>query len=242
MNDPYEEMAEFHDLFMAEPSARLRPDLVEIFGGLTPEDVVVDVGAGTGVGTRTLARCTRAKIVAIEPSLTMRTVLLARVADDEGMARRVSVVAGSVPAALDEMPNRIAGFVCAHMLGHLTPADRTATLARLARALDGGTGLITHRPPAEAAVTPATDHAFEEDITLGRHRYVARYEHSDDEQIAQVTYSVLDGHRLVRSATTRSQWVPPTTSQLVDEVAAAGLLVTSEDAAVVLVQRAERPT
>src|SRR5690606_42082628 len=92
-------MGEFHDLFMLEVWERLAPSLASAFGALDADAVVIDVGAGAGVGTRTLARVTAAKVIAVEPSLTMRAVLLARVADDAVLAPQVSGVAWRVPGA-----------------------------------------------------------------------------------------------------------------------------------------------
>ncbi|GAB3173361.1 hypothetical protein GCM10027059_44230 [Myceligenerans halotolerans] len=116
--------------FAARPDAvQLRPVLEAAFGDLGPDATLLDLGAGSGVGTRTLAACTRARIIAVEPSRTMRSVLLARIADDGALGEQVSVMAGAVPRALEELPGEVAGFVCAHMLGHLTAAQRTETFA-----------------------------------------------------------------------------------------------------------------
>jgi methylase of polypeptide subunit release factors len=76
--DPYEGMGEFHDLFMDDAWARLRPVLTEAFAHLDESATVLDLGAGTGLGTRALAASTPARIVAVEPPLTMRAVLTAR--------------------------------------------------------------------------------------------------------------------------------------------------------------------
>jgi hypothetical protein len=94
--DLYDDLAEFHDLFMKEPWEALRPAVREVVGGLGPDDVVVDLGAGTGMGTRVIAAETAANLVAVEPSRMMRTALMARVAGDQALAERVTVVAGLV--------------------------------------------------------------------------------------------------------------------------------------------------
>ncbi|MGN6218764.1 MAG: hypothetical protein ACTHNQ_04620 [Microbacterium sp.] len=77
-------------------------------------------------------------MVAIEPSLTMRAVLLARVADDPELIDQVSVLAGAAPDILDELTGPVAGFVCANRLGHLTATGRQETFARLATLLEPG--------------------------------------------------------------------------------------------------------
>lgn len=99
--DLYDDLAEFHDLFMKEPWEALRPAVREVVGGLGPDDVVVDLGAGTGMGTRVIAAESAASLVAVEPSRMMRTALMARVAGDQALAERVTVVAGGLPDALE---------------------------------------------------------------------------------------------------------------------------------------------
>jgi hypothetical protein len=131
--DGYERLAEFHDLFMTEPWERLRPRVRSALAHLGDTAVVVEIGAGSGIGTRTIPAETRARIVAVEPALVMRSILTARVADHPHLADRVTVVAGSAPADLGEVPATIDAFVCAHMLGHLdreTRADSSPGSAR----------------------------------------------------------------------------------------------------------------
>lgn len=232
--DPYEAMGEFHDLFMLEVWERLAPSLASAFGALDADAVVIDVGAGTGVGTRTLARVTAAKVIAVEPSLTMRAVLLARVADDADLAQQVSVVAGRVPEVLEEVSAPVAGFVCARMLGHLTAADRLATFGRLSELLiPGAAGVITlPRPPASDTAELVEEHA-----RVGRHQYVARHLPSADGRTATSEYLVLDGDRVVRRQTFRSTWDPPTLDQLGDELDRVGLRLAESGAGVGLITR-----
>lgn len=218
MSDEYEAMGELHDLFMDGPWARLEPALSAVFGDLGPDDVVVDLGAGTGVGTATLARCSAARIVAVEPSLTMRTALLTRIAADPRLAERVSVLAGSAPAVLDELPEVVAGFVCAHVLGHMTSPDRVATFERLARSM---------RPDAVGLLVMSPD-AGPEDVaerTVGTHRYVERHEPGTDPHRGVTTYQVLDGTRLVREITCTWTWDPPSAADLARELGRSGLVL-----------------
>lgn len=237
MSDPYEAMGEFHDLFMVEPWARLRAVLVDAFSGLSPSEVVVDLGAGTGMGTRLLAGCTTVRIVAIEPSLTMRAVLTARIADDPAMADRVSVVAGSAPRALDETRGPVAGFVCAHVLGHLPAAVRAATFRRLADLLGpGGRGIVTVDPDGGLQ-----DAEVVEERRIGDHRYVARYLPSSDPSGYVSEYSVLDGDRTVRQERFVGTWEPLPLEKLTAELAPAGLAAQEIAPGVALVRRADDP-
>lgn len=152
-------MAEFHDLFMGPARERLRHVLEGTFGLLTDRDTVRDIGAGTGVGTRALAQVTDARIIAVEPSLTMRSVLAARVFDDPALRDRVTVLAGSAPEVLAPLEAASAsGFVAAHVLGRLGAGARAALFAELARLLaPGGAGEVTaNHPVHEDLPTPQT--------------------------------------------------------------------------------------
>lgn len=128
----YESMAEFHDLFMAGAWARLRPVVVAAFAGLSAGDLVIDLGAGTGLGTLALAESTPARIWALEPATTMRAVLLHRLAASADLAARVSVLAGAVPAALQDVPVPVAGVLATHVVGHLSARERAQLFAWMA--------------------------------------------------------------------------------------------------------------
>lgn len=155
---------------MDDAIERLRSVLRNAFGGLTADEVVVDLGAGTGLGMRALAGETQARIIAVEPSLTMRAVLTARVADDPTLAEQVTVLPGAAPEVLDELPD-LAGFVCTHMLGHLTARQRTDTFAGLAdRLAAGGVGVVTVNPDVPPSTEPVQQQRW-----IGSQRYTVRY-------------------------------------------------------------------
>lgn len=229
----YDRLGEFHDLFVDEARLRLRPAFESAFGRLEPSAIVLDLGAGTGLGVRHLARATRARIVAVEPSVTMRAVLLARVADDPALASRVTVVAGSVPGAFDELPDVVAGFVCAHMLGHVGPADRARTFALLAERLaDGGVGVVTVNATAE----PRNEVAVEE-RRIGEHSYIAKYLPPGPNGRPSSEYEVRDADgSLLRAERFAGQWTPITAEGLRAELVNDGWRLTAQDrAATVLV-------
>jgi SAM-dependent methyltransferase len=218
--DSYQDLGEFHDLFMSAPWERLRPALRTAFSSLDPGATILDLGAGTGMGTRTLAAVTRARIVAIEPSRTMRAVLTARVADDADLTHRVTVRAGLLPDALDEVRWPVAGFVCAHMLGHLPDSARAATFARLRTLLaPGAVGLVTVEPDIREAAAGA----LTQERQIGDLRYVARYLPSPDGNRYVSEYEVRDGERVLRQERFAGSWEPLTLDQLRYELAQAGL-------------------
>ncbi|MBY0687662.1 class I SAM-dependent methyltransferase [Microbacterium marinilacus] len=220
MSDTYEGMGELHDLFMIDVWDALRPALVETFAHLGTDTTILDIGAGTGLGTRALAQSTAAHVVAVEPSPIMRAVLLARVVDDPALVERVSVFAGAVPDILDDVTGPVSGFVCAHMLGHLTPGQREATFARLRGMLSpGGVGLITLPRPG----APTGEETVEEATRIGGHRYLARHRSRPGGAGSTSEYLVLDGDRVLRRHAFVASWQAPTLDQLRSELDRAGL-------------------
>ncbi|MBX3140629.1 MAG: class I SAM-dependent methyltransferase [Trueperaceae bacterium] len=234
----YDRLGEFHDLFVAAARRRLRPALAAAFGGLRPDAVVLDLGAGTGLGVRQLAQATRARVVAVEPSVTMRAVLLARLADDPELTSRVTVVAGSVPDAFDELPEEVAGFVCAHMLGHVSPADRALTFSALAaRLAGGGVGVVTVNATAE----PRSE-AVVEERRIGEHRYIARYLPAGADGRPSSEYEVRDADgRLLRAERFPGHWTPITPEGLRAELVPAGWRVTTHDHAATVLMLSREP-
>lgn len=235
--DGYERMAEFHDLFMDDAHARLAPVLATAFGALPAQSVLLDLGAGTGLGVRQLAAATSAGIIAAEPSLTMRAILLARVADDSDLAARVSVVADAAPE-LSHVPAHLNGFVCAHMLGHLSGHQRRATFRTLAERIPiGGRGVVTVNGPLQSDPAPVV-----EERVIGAHRYLARHLPPTDAGPAITEYEVRDRtDRLVRSLRCASTWRRVIASELVSELDGLPWRVESEPhASVVPLTRVER--
>jgi SAM-dependent methyltransferase len=223
--DPYERLAEFHDLFMDDAWERLSPVLGAAFGALGSSSLVVDLGAGTGVGTRALARATSARILAVEPSLVMRTVLTARVADDPALTSRISISPVPAPGVLDELTAPLAGFVCAHMLGHLGIRDRSATFAGLARCTaDDVVGVVVVDPdPVADGVedhADADDHAVTE-RRIGDLRYVERHLPAGSDRFSS-EYTVYDGDRPVRREWFEGSWQTVTLDDLAAEMAPHG--------------------
>lgn len=215
----YGGLAEFHDLFMADAWDRLAHRIATEFGALDSRALVVDIGAGSGVGTRTLARATDARILAVEPDLVMRSILLARVSDDDALVDRVSVLAGAVPRDIDQLPLRIDGFVCAHVLGHLSPADRYDLFAALSARLTGGAaGLITvasERTRSSGDVT--------ESRRVGAHEYRAIHRAHPEPNVYSSRYEVWDGNVLLRSAEFTGTWTPIALDDLRSELDALDL-------------------
>lgn len=201
--DDYQETAEFHGLFMTEVWSGLRSVIGQELGHLDADDRIADLGAGTGLGSVALVEETRAQVWAVEPSTTMRAVLLHRVASSPEASPRVSVAAGSIPDALDSVPVPVAAIVATHVLGHLGPKDTSALFAWIATALaPGGVALFTYQP---AGLEDATDDEVPEQVAIGRHIYRATYRRAGEGY--RTTYEVLDGDgEVVRSVIVSGTW------------------------------------
>ncbi|PZF84807.1 class I SAM-dependent methyltransferase [Jiangella anatolica] len=203
----YERLAEFHDLFMTEAWERLRPRVRSALAHLGETSVVVEIGAGSGIGTRTIAAETRARIFAVEPALVMRSILTARVADHPQLADRVTVVAGSVPDDLGEVPAGIDAFVCAHMLGHLDRETRRGLFAWLGSHLrPGGVGLVTTQERPEAPAGRDGDTLLVETRTIGDYEYRAHHLRTGRPGRHSSRYEVWRGSTLVRSESFEGRW------------------------------------
>jgi len=201
----YDQLGEFHDLFMTEAWEALRPLVVAAFGRLRPEAVVLEVGAGSGLGTRVLAQETRAQIVALEPNLLMRSILTARVADDVDLAHRVTVVAGSVPQDLSVLPDRVDAVVCTHVLGHLDADERRSLFTWVADRLDlHGAMLVTTQEHADSTDSRAPD--LTASRMLGRYEYRLLYREAGSQNMFSSRYEVWDGASMLRAVEMKDSW------------------------------------
>lgn len=235
----YERLGEFHDLFMEQRWAQLGPPLEATFGHLAADSVVAELGAGTGLGIRELARVTPARFWALEPSLVMRTTLTARVAGDEDLRSRVTIVAGSAPDALDQIPERVDGVVCANMLGHLDIDQRRAVFEWMDATLtDDGVCLVTTQERADQQT--AGDLSLRE-VTerrrIGEYEYRAIYLESTANDSFSSRYEVWHGKEIVRSETYSGRWQVLTANDLAVELHGTGLVVSSSEPALAYIRR-----
>ncbi|SFP04523.1 hypothetical protein SAMN05421810_101793 [Amycolatopsis arida] len=169
MTDEYLHSAEFLDPGIAPHWAGFGPVLADARTGLNPAGgVVVDLGAGSGLGTLVIADAVLGgEIVAVEPASGPRSVLLARVNTEARPREAVTVVPEPFPAA--RLPERIGAVVVMNVLGHVTPADRRGLWWLLAERLgEGGRAVLNLLPPAEPVAVP--DRVMSS-VRIGRRRY-----------------------------------------------------------------------
>ncbi|MEM7326874.1 MAG: class I SAM-dependent methyltransferase, partial [Actinomycetota bacterium] len=198
----YDKRAEFHEVFMPPVWDRLQTLVRNAFGSVGPDGVIVDIGAGSGLGATKVAGVTDAEIIALEPNMTMRAMLVARL-DTAGVLDRVTVLPGSVPDALDDLPDRVHGVIAAHMLGHLDRRDRAGLLQWIAGSLvPGCSALLTVSPEVAAA----DDKPAIEERTVGRLHYRVTHLPADHGRYDGL-FEVLDReHRVVRSLPDSGSW------------------------------------
>lgn len=161
--DSYAVAAEYYDLWAESYWEELGPVLRTAVHGIDPSDgPIVELGAGTGLGTVLLADAfPLASIVAVEPSRAMRGILVSRIFGRADLRHRVTLL----PVDLAGMvwPDRLAGFVATAMLGHLVPEDRLGLWRTLAHRLAPGAPAVVHlQPPSRPERMPRTRH------TVGR--------------------------------------------------------------------------
>jgi SAM-dependent methyltransferase len=148
----YAASAEYLHLLSVPMWTTLRPRLAAALTCVDPDaGPVLELGAGTGLGTDVLLESFAGDVLAVEPSASLRGVLLARLADRG--AGRVTVFPGG--ATEIPLPERIAAVVGMHVVGHLAPPDRKRLWAAVAERLaPGGPVVINVQPPAAAEPVP----------------------------------------------------------------------------------------
>lgn len=151
MSRSYEVTAEFYDLLHATAFLETTSALIDRWWD-EPKVGVIDVGAGTGIATGLLARRVVASgspviVHAVEPSPSMRAVLLSRLAGRPDLLTHVRVHAQT----LQRLPlTRVADFaLCLNTMSTLDPAQRKDGLAALAAAMVRGGRLVIQRPPTD---------------------------------------------------------------------------------------------
>lgn len=200
----------------AELGGRMRAVLREVDPAAGP---VLELGAGTGLGTDALLDAVRNDVLVAEPSPALRAVLLARLADRG--TDRVTVHPGG---ALDvPLPDRLAGVVGMHMVGHLPPDERRRLWAALAsRSAPGGPVVLNVQPPATATAVPPWPWSG---TTVGGLTYEGTGEAEPTgtgEVRWRMRYRTRRGDTVLATAEAEYRWWPCSADELAAELAAAG--------------------
>lgn len=193
---------------------------------------VVDVGAGTGLSTVVLARAApRCRVVAVEPSRSLRVGLMARVTDSDDLRERTTVLAEDLAGAAQHLPPQLSGLLIANALGHLDPAQRAGLWHLLAQRLEpGGVAAVVLQNPTAAVTVPEQQFGAE---VVGDLTYAVsgRAEPSGDDQVTwHLTWRVSQGERVVDERSAATTWWVLSPQDLAGETQDAGLACEEVDA------------
>lgn len=194
---------------------------------------VLDIGAGSGLNTAlVLERLPHARVLAVEPSPSMRALLLSRIANHADWHERVTVRPESIFDA--PLPRSIAGALMLGVIGHFDSAERTTVFVALRERLPAGAPVLfdLQEPERPMRVAPFTFL----DVRVGDLRYSGTGEawpDSDgdggdgdgdgDSMIWRMTYSTLEGDTVLYEATAEHRYHHPAHDTVRAETAAAGL-------------------
>ncbi|BCB75149.1 hypothetical protein GCM10022251_34940 [Phytohabitans flavus] len=147
--DGYADVAGIYDLFAAAQGDDALPRVPAFAALAQPGTRVLDVGAGTGRVALAVAE-RQAHVWCVEPSASMRSALLAKLADRRPLWPYLTVTAGSAPGL--EITGVFDYAYLAGSLQFLSATDRRRTFAELAAHLRPGAPLALDMVEAKPAV------------------------------------------------------------------------------------------
>jgi SAM-dependent methyltransferase len=187
----------FYDLLQEDGHGHvpeIRKNLPPLLAGVRRS--VLEIGAGTGLITTSLADWTPAEIFALEPSAGMRGVLLSRLSSRPELLKRVTVLpCDALSVDLDEPAEAV---VMINVMYALEPGYRQRLWPVLAAQLaPGGLLVFTWRDGGPPAPRPLQELDSRQ---VGRHTYTVLSEilASDEEALrARYVYRVTEGEKII---------------------------------------------
>ncbi len=224
VEDGYAPTAGAYDLFNLSARPGQLAALAEILPHVRPEvGPVLDVGAGSGLNVAAvLEQVPQARVLALEPSRAMRSLLLGRIAGRPEWFDRVTVRPEDFFSA--PLPSRLGAAILLGVIGHFDSGERAAVLAELgARLPAGGMALLDLQAPQR----PERVEAFEfTAATIGdlTYRGIADAWPVDTERMRwRMTYLTLDGERVLVEDTTEHEYRHPAPERVRAEAEEVGL-------------------
>jgi SAM-dependent methyltransferase len=180
---------------------------------------ILEVGAGTGLITASLADLTPAEIFALEPSAGMRAVLLSRLSSRPELLSRVTVLpCDALSVRLDEP---VEAVVMINVLSELEPDYRKRLWPVLAASLEtAGLLVLTWRDS-----DPPMRQQRHESHQVGRHTYtvVSEFLDSDGEAYrARYLYRITEGSTVISEEELTGCFYRPAWNVLRHELTGAG--------------------
>ncbi|MFJ1878405.1 class I SAM-dependent methyltransferase [Streptomyces chartreusis] len=240
--DAYEVSAEFYDILQADQD-RARVHRFYARDVRTARKGVLDVGAGTGRVTLMSLAESRVPVHAVEPTRSMRSLLMTRLAAlPVDMRTRVTVhPQGLGEAGLREVADVA---ICHNTIGCLPPDARRALCPAVAEALVPGGVLLVHLPPDRLPHDEAT-HVLPAQ-KVGQHLYGGRMVMSADADRIRTRFDYwVRGARGVLREYTETFWMwPASRAEVIAELAGSGFvpLPRGADPAVLAVRLGHRRT
>ncbi len=222
-SDGYAATASMYDLMSAGAHPARLAALEALLAVLRPEaGPILDVGAGSGLNAvAILERIPDARVLAVEPSPSMRALLLAKLAARPEWFDRVTVRPEDFFSA--PLPERIGGAILLGVLGHFDPGERAAVIAELADRLPGGGGALfdLQEPGRPRRIEP-------DEVTVARigeleYRCIAEGWPVDDELMRwRMSYLTVEGERIVLEDTVEHGYHHPSAARVAAEAAQVG--------------------
>ena len=214
----------FYDLFAEDGHvAKIRESLPPLLTGVRRN--ILEIGAGTGLITTSLAEWTPAEIFALEPSAGMRGILLSRLSSRPELLDRVTVLPGdALSVTLDEP---VEAVVMINVMYALEPDYRKRLWPVLAASLEtAGLLVFTWRDGG-----PPAPHPLKELVSrqVGRHTYTALSEILDTDgeaYRARYLHRITEGGRVISEEEITGYAYRPPWNVLERELVTAGFTQT----------------
>ena len=214
----------FYDLFQENGHVpEIREKLPPLLAGI--QRSILEIGAGTGLITTSLADWTPAEIFALEPSASMRGVLLSRLCSRPELLRRVTVLSGdALSVDLDEP---VEAMVMINVMYALEPDYRKRLWPVLSAQLEpAGLLVFTWRDGGPPAPRPLQELGSRQ---VGRHTYTVLSEilESDEEACsARYLYRVTEGDKVISEEEITGHAYRPAWDVIQRELVSAGFTQT----------------
>jgi SAM-dependent methyltransferase len=182
---------------------------------------ILEIGAGTGLITMSLAEWTPAEIFALEPSAGMRAILLSRLCSSPELLRRVTVLpCDALSVDLDEPAEAV---VMINVMYSLEPDYRRGLWPALAAQLEpAGLLVFTWRDGGPPAPRPLQEL---DSRRVGRHTYTVLseiLESGDEACLTRLVYRISEGDKIISEDETSGYSYRPAWDVIQGELVGAG--------------------